>query len=138
MGKQLIRRLLSTQTQTVPSGDKLHGSLHWTFERALSVATLGLIGSAFCFYPNKLIDFGLGVVLPLHSHIGFSAIITDYLPKRKFPVIYPMAMGALYGLTGLTLYGLYALNTEGPGLCEGVVSIWTKKTNKRQLHDDDD
>lgn len=117
--------------------DKLHGSYHWTFERALSVVSLGLVGSAFAFYPNKMIDFGLGLVLPLHSHLGFSAIITDYLPQRKFPKIYPVAMGALYGLTGLTLYGLYALNTEGPGLCEFVVNVWTAKRSKRPIEESD-
>lgn len=113
--------------------DKLHGSYHWTYERALSVASLGLVGSAFAFYPNKLVDFALGLVLPLHSHLGFSAIITDYLPQRKFPKVYPMAMGALYGLTGACLYGLYALNTEGPGLCEFVANVWTTKKSKSDL-----
>lgn len=128
--RQIIRCLSSTQTTQTPSGDKWHGSFHWTYERAMSVVTLGLVGSAFVIYPNKLVDFGLGLALPLHSHIGFSSIITDYLPKHKFPKTYPVAMGALYTLTTLTLYGLYAFNTEGPGICEGIATVWTAKKNK--------
>lgn len=115
-----------------------HASLHWTFERALSLTTLGLVTSAFALYPNHAVDFCLGFTLPLHSHIGFSAIITDYIPQRKFPRIYPLAMGSLYMLTGLTMYGLYAVNTEGPGISEGLATIWKaigKKDGKKEEHD---
>jgi succinate dehydrogenase (ubiquinone) membrane anchor subunit len=117
--------------------DKMHGSHHWTFERALSVASLGLIASAFALHPNKLIDFGLGLVLPLHSHLGFSAIITDYLPKRKFGRVYPVAMGVLYGMTGVALYGLYEVNTKGPGICEAVATVWTAKRSKSKSLESD-
>lgn len=136
---RLTKRLFSSEpTPAVESKpvDKLHGSYHWTYERALSVASLGLVSGAFAFYPNKLVDFALGLVLPLHSHLGFSAIITDYLPKRKFPVVYPVAMGALYGMTAITMYGLYALNTEGPGLCEFVANVWTAKRSKESAESD--
>lgn len=125
------------QTAAVAGGgDKWHGSYHWTYERALSVLTLGLVGGAFTLYPNKMVDFGLGIVLPLHVHIGFSSIITDYLPRHKFPLIYPVSMGALYGLTGLTLYGIYVFNTEGPGICEGIATLWTAKRHRQSTDDE--
>lgn len=127
------KRLYATESiNGEQTSDKWHGSYHWTYERILSLITLGLVGGAFAVYPNKMIDFGLGLVLPLHSHIGFSSIITDYLPKRKFPKIYPVAMSALYALTGLTLFGLYEFNTKGPGICEGVATLWTAHRARKE------
>lgn len=105
----------------------MHGSNHWNFERAISVASLGLIGAA-AVYPHAMIDFGLGIIIPVHCHIGFGAIITDYLPKRKFPVIYRFSRGILYASTALTIYGLYKYNTEDVGIIEGVKTIWNSKS----------
>lgn len=77
----------------------------------------------------------LGVLLPLHSHVGFGAIITDYLPARKFPRIYGVARGILYVATAGTLYGLYEYNTRDVGICEGVRSIWNAKKGHAQEDD---
>lgn len=107
----------------------LHGSTHWSFERAMSVATLGLI-IASPIYPHPMVNFGLGIVIPLHCHIGFGSIITDYLPVRKFPLIYRFARGILYASTGLTIYGLYKYNTEDVGIIEGIKNIWSVKKIK--------
>lgn len=109
----------------------MHGSNHWNFERAISVASLGLIGAA-AVYPHAMVDFGLGFIIPLHCHIGFGSIITDYLPKRKFPVIYRFSTGILYASTALTIYGLYKYNTEDVGIVEGVKTIWNSKSLKKQ------
>ena len=109
----------------------MHGSNHWNFERAISVASLGLIGAA-AVYPHAMIDFGLGFIIPLHCHIGFGAIITDYLPKRKFPVVYRFSRGLLYASTALTIYGLYKYNTEDVGIVEGVKTIWNSKKHEEQ------
>jgi succinate dehydrogenase (ubiquinone) membrane anchor subunit len=108
----------------------MHGSNHWNFERAVSVASLGLIGAA-AVYPHAMIDFGLGFIIPLHCHIGFGAIITDYLPQRKFPVIYRFSRGLLYASTALTIYGLYKYNTEDVGIIEGTKNIWNSKKLKK-------
>ena len=111
------------------SGEKInpmHGSNHWSFERAISVATFGLISVA-AIHPHSMVDFGLGIIVPLHCHIGFGAIITDYLPKRKFPVVYRFARGALYASTAITIYGLYKYNTEDVGITEGIKTIWAAK-----------
>lgn len=90
------------------------------------MATFGLIGAA-AFYPHSIVDFGLGIAVPLHCHIGFGSIITDYLPLRKFPVIYRFSRGVLYAATGLTIYGLYKFNTEDIGITEGVKKLWSAK-----------
>lgn len=108
----------------------MHGSNHWSFERAVSVATLGLVGAA-AVYPHTMVDFALGFIVPLHCHIGFGAIITDYLPNRKFPVIYKFARGVLYATTALTVYGLYKYNTEDVGITEGVKAVWKAKKLKK-------
>ena len=107
----------------------MHGSTHWSFERLVSVASLGVIGGA-AVYPHPLVNFALGFVIPLHCHIGFGAIITDYLPKRKFPIVYAFSRGILYASTALTMYGLYKYNTEDVGIIEGVKKIWATKKLK--------
>lgn len=48
----------------------------------------------------------------VHSHIGFDCIIADYLHKRKFPVVGPLATWTLRATTLATLYGLYEFNTS--------------------------
>ncbi len=90
------------------------------------MATLGACGAAFLI-PGKSVDMTLGVLLPLHSHIGFGAIITDYLPSRKFPKVYLVARSILYASTVGVLYGLYQYNTTDVGICEGVRSLWKAK-----------
>jgi succinate dehydrogenase (ubiquinone) membrane anchor subunit len=114
--------------------DPLHGSYHWVYERALSVASLGLIAGAFVVPGKGFIDFALGIVIPLHSHIGFGSVITDYLPARKFPRIYLFARGLLGAATAGAIYGLYLYNTNDMGITEGVRSLW--KANKTHVKED--
>jgi len=71
-----------------------------------------------------MIDLGLAVVLPLHCHLGFGAIVTDYLPKRKFPRVYPISKGLLIAGTGTAIYGLWSFNTKDVGICEAVSTLW--------------
>lgn len=105
------------------AASKLHGSYHWSYERILSIATIPLIASAFTMtHPH--IDFALGIVLPLHCHLGMDCIITDYLPKRRVGVIHPIAKTTLGLTTLLSLYGLYKLNTEDVGITEYVKKVW--------------
>ncbi len=101
----------------------LHGSQHWSFERLISIGVFGLIGAAVAC-PHKMIDFALGFVVPLHCHIGFGSILTDYLHPRKFPVVGRFSKGLLYAATGLSMYGLYRYNTEDVGITEGVKKLW--------------
>lgn len=96
----------------------------------------GLIGAAMNVGPNKMLDFALGVVVPLHCHLGFSAIVTDYLPKRKFPLISPVAYGLLYAGTAATIYGLYKFNTTDVGIIEAVSQIWKSKQKSDEDSDD--
>lgn len=113
----------------VVAGEKIdpwHGSYHWVYERALSIASLALVGAAFAT-PHRLVDLALGIVFPLHGHVGFGAIVTDYLPARKFPRLNKLVMALLYAGTAGTIYGLYKYNTQDVGLTEGVTRLWTAR-----------
>lgn len=92
----------------VPPADAVHGSYHWDFERFLSVSliplcTVGMVKHGAC----GLLDASLLSVVLLHSHTGFDAILTDYLHKRKFPVMGPLAKWMLRGFTVATAVGMY-------------------------------
>ncbi|KAI8805135.1 CybS-domain-containing protein [Cladochytrium replicatum] len=107
---------------------RTHGSYHWDLERGLSVISLPLMGAAFIVGPNALIDVSLGIVLPLHCHIGFDGIVVDYLHERKYgKPIYWTAKALVYGATGLTLYGLFQFNTNDIGITAFVKRLWTGK-----------
>ena len=100
-----------------PQKSKTAGSHHWSIERVLSIATIPLLTSAiFTSHPSFLVDVALGVVIPLHTHIGFDACITDYLHERKYGVLHMLAKGALYVATALTVYGALLFNFKDVGI----------------------
>ena len=72
------------------------------------------------------IDFALGIVLPLHCHLGLDCIITDYLPKRRVGFMHTIVKTTLGLSTVLSIYGLYKLNTEDVGITEYVKKVWKK------------
>ncbi len=89
--------------------------------------------------PSRSVDMLLGIVLPLHCHVGFAAIITDYVPLRKFPAAYRALTAALYGATALTIYGLFLFNTKDVGLSEGVGRLWrAARAPPRRADDESD
>ncbi|KAI8393965.1 CybS-domain-containing protein [Radiomyces spectabilis] len=112
----------AASTQTV---DRLHGSYHWDFERAVSAAMVPLIASQFAFGASPVTDTLLGVVLPIHIHIGFDACITDYFNQRKAPVIGRLMTATLYAATAGVLVGCYQINTHDVGMTEMVSRLWT-------------
>lgn len=93
---------------TYPPPSATHGSYHWAFERALSVALIPIIAaSAVRHGTSGILDGALALSLVVHSHIGFDCILQDYLHKRKFPVVGPLASWGLKAATVGALYGLY-------------------------------
>jgi succinate dehydrogenase (ubiquinone) membrane anchor subunit len=103
----------------------MHGSWHWYFERVVAVTNASFLGAMIATNPNYIVDFGLTFSLPLHAYLGMGAIITDYLPQRKFPFIYRFVRTLLYAVTGLTVYGLYKFNTNDIGISALVKKIWS-------------
>merc|ERR1712139_219792 len=71
----------------------------------------------------------LGVVLPIHAHIGFAGIVTDYAPKVSKGFAGPARI-ALVGVTGLTVIGLLKHNLAGDGMTKSIKSLWVKPESK--------
>jgi succinate dehydrogenase (ubiquinone) membrane anchor subunit len=83
-----------------------------------------LVASTAIKGPNPVTDVLLGVVLPIHTHIGFGACARDYVDKRNFPVLGPITNGILLASFATVLYGCYHLNTEDIGMTELVIKAW--------------
>jgi succinate dehydrogenase (ubiquinone) membrane anchor subunit len=127
-----IIRYSSTTASTTTGPSPMHGSYHWVFERAVAVTNMGLLTSMI-FAPASLyslIDFGLVFALPLHGYLGINAIITDYLPRRKFPIVYPIVKGLWAALSILVTYGLYQFTTNSIGISAFIKKIWTIRDSK--------
>lgn len=98
---------------------------------ATSVGLLALVPAAFVLSPSALsvpVDYALGVLIPLHSHIGMNNVISDYVPKSQ----QTLARLAWLGVTGVVFLGILRSNIEGPGLTETIKTIWRENPNKKQ------
>lgn len=97
-----------------------------------SVALMGLTPVAFVLSPSPLaipVDFALGVLFPIHAHIGMNNVISDYVPKSA----QTLARIAWLGVTGVMLLGFLRVNIEGAGITETVKTVWRESPNKKQL-----
>ncbi|WFD33345.1 membrane anchor subunit of succinate dehydrogenase, Sdh4 [Malassezia cuniculi] len=109
----------------VPKPDPAHGSYHWDFERLISVSLVPLVaGAAVKHGACAVLDGGLSLALLLHTHLGFDTMLTDYVDKRKFPLLGPVAKWILRFITLGAGYGLYEFNTNDVGISELVVKLW--------------
>ncbi|KAG6817241.1 hypothetical protein H0H87_011298 [Tephrocybe sp. NHM501043] len=111
---------------TFPPPSRAHGSYHWAFERLLSASLVPMTVAAYATtgsnYP--IVDGLLGISLVMHSHIGFDACLVDYVHKRKFPKIAPVATWTLRAATVGVLVGVYQFNTNDIGLTELIAKVW--------------
>ncbi|ORY98632.1 CybS-domain-containing protein [Syncephalastrum racemosum] len=105
--------------------DRLHGSYHWDLERGASIALIPLVATQLTLGASPVLDTLLGVVVPLHVHIGFDSCITDYFNERKAPVLGKLMYGLLYASTAGVLVGCYQFNTNDIGLTEFLARMWT-------------
>ncbi|KDN39610.1 hypothetical protein K437DRAFT_270230 [Tilletiaria anomala UBC 951] len=111
---------------TFPPPSASHGSYHWAFERAISVAIVPIIAAAGVKHGTSgLLDGALALTLVVHSHLGFEQIVADYLHKRKYPILGPVSSWGLRAATLASIYGLYEFNTNDIGLSELVAKLWT-------------
>ncbi|XP_062873170.1 succinate dehydrogenase [ubiquinone] cytochrome b small subunit B, mitochondrial isoform X2 [Trichomycterus rosablanca] len=97
-------------------------SRHWTGERAVSVALLGL-GPIAYFYPGAAMDYSLAAALTLHGHWGLGQAVTDYVhgdAKVK------AAKAGLFLLSTVTFAGLCYFNYHDVGICKAVALLWSK------------
>lgn len=102
------------------------GSHHWDFERLLSVSMIPLFAASAFSGSHPVTDGLLGVVVPIHAHMGFDAMVTDYLHPGKVGVLGNKAINwTLRGATVLVLVGCYQFNAVDIGLTELVKKAWT-------------
>jgi succinate dehydrogenase (ubiquinone) membrane anchor subunit len=62
--------------------------------------------------------------LLVHSHLGFQNILTDYVPKKRFPKSGMALNWALRAATVVVGVGLYEFETNDVGLTEAIKRIW--------------
>ena len=77
---------------------------------------------------NMPVDLAMGVVFPIHGHIGFNYVISDYVPKPAQGA----ARGALLGITAITLLGLLKLNVADDGITETVKAMWKDPATQKK------
>ncbi|BGP39981.1 membrane anchor subunit of succinate dehydrogenase, Sdh4 [Rhodotorula kratochvilovae] len=107
-----------------PTPNKAHGQYHWTFERLLSASLVPLIGATAVSSANPVIDGVLCTALVAHSHMGFDALLVDYLHPRKFPILGRIATWTLRAATVGVLIGVYQFETNDIGLTELIKKAW--------------
>lgn len=96
-----------------------------------SVGLMGLMPAAFILSPSVVsvpVDLALGVVIPVHAHIGMNQVISDYVPKTS----QTLARVAWLGVTGIMFLGFLRTNIEGPGITETIKTIWRESPNKKK------
>lgn len=96
-----------------------------------SMALMALTPVAFVLSPSPVaipVDFALGVLFPVHAHIGMNNVISDYVPKNA----QTLARLACLGVTGVMLLGFLRVNIEGVGITETVKTVWRESPNKKQ------
>jgi succinate dehydrogenase (ubiquinone) membrane anchor subunit len=65
-----------------------------------------------------------GTIL-IHSHIGFDAMIVDYLPRKRIPRTRKLFDWGLKAATVLVGVGLYEFETNDVGVTEAIKRVWT-------------
>jgi len=109
----------------VPETSPAHGSYHWTFERLLAGGLVPLTIAPFAAGSvSPMLDAVLCAALLVHSHLGFQAVITDYIPARRFPRARKMFWWGLNAATATVGLALYEFETNDVGLTEAIKRIW--------------
>ena len=96
-----------------------------------NVSLMIAVPLAFVLSPSPLVlpvDLAVGVILPVHAHIGMNNVISDYVPKN----MRTLARLGWLGATSLMFLGLLRVNVEGPGIAEVVKTIWRESPNKEK------
>ncbi|KAI9744429.1 MAG: membrane anchor subunit of succinate dehydrogenase, Sdh4 [Claussenomyces sp. TS43310] len=110
----------------VPPTSPANGSYHWTFERLVAVGLIPLTVAPFAAGSiNPLLDATLCGLILIHSHIGFEAVVIDYIPNKRLPKTRSFFGWGLRATTVLVGVGLYEFETNDVGLTEAIKRIWT-------------
>ncbi|RMZ79604.1 hypothetical protein DV737_g3333, partial [Chaetothyriales sp. CBS 132003] len=111
-GPQVIEGTVNDPV-AVPKPSPFHGSYHWTFERALSVALV----------PLTLAPFAAGSINAATD--AHRSCVTDYFSTRKHPRLRKFFDWVLNITTVLVAVAMYEFETNDVGLTEAIKRIWT-------------
>ncbi|WPH04977.1 succinate dehydrogenase flavoprotein subunit [Acrodontium crateriforme] len=110
----------------IPDVDPTHGSYHWTAERIISVGLIPLTVAPFAAGSlSPLLDGTLCGLIILHTYLGFSSVITDYLPKWRVPLMRKLFDFANFLAVFVVGWGFYEFETNDVGITEAIKRIWT-------------
>ncbi|KAF2139903.1 uncharacterized protein K452DRAFT_253518 [Aplosporella prunicola CBS 121167] len=124
----LPQKIEGTVNQPAPVPDPVpaHGSYHWSFERVVAASLIPLTVAPFAAGSlNPVLDATLCSLLLIHSHIGFEAMIIDYFPAKRVPIVRRSLMWILKGFTLAVAVALYQFETNDVGLTEAIKRVWT-------------
>ncbi|CAH6718199.1 mitochondrial inner membrane protein Shh4p [[Candida] jaroonii] len=107
-----------------PKPSKSHGSIHWTSERAISMAMVPLALSPFITGASTVIDSTLCAVTLAHCYTGFQSCIIDYIPVRVYGAYHNYAMYLLTFGTGVAAYGVYDIEKREGGVTNIISKLW--------------
>eukprot|EP00640_Fibrocapsa_japonica_P006172 CAMPEP_0113934276 /NCGR_PEP_ID=MMETSP1339-20121228/1620_1 /TAXON_ID=94617 /ORGANISM="Fibrocapsa japonica" /LENGTH=118 /DNA_ID=CAMNT_0000936005 /DNA_START=221 /DNA_END=577 /DNA_ORIENTATION=+ /assembly_acc=CAM_ASM_000762 len=82
--------------------------------------------------PCMPLDLTLGLLLPIHGHIGMNYVVTDYAPKILPKSLWGPTRYAVLGVTLLSILGLTKLNLEGPGISATIKGLWRVKPEEAE------
>lgn len=107
-----------------PKPSKSHGSIHWSTERAVSVAMVPLALAPFITGATTLVDSSLAAFTLLHCYIGFQSCIIDYIPERVYGAYHHYAMYLLTFGSGVAAYGIYDIEKKEGGITNIISKLW--------------
>ncbi|POS86498.1 hypothetical protein EPUL_001640, partial [Erysiphe pulchra] len=112
---------LANDPAPIPAPNPSHGSYHWTFERIISAGLIPLTIAPFTAGSlNPAMDAILCATILIHSHIGFEAVIVDYLPRKRVPNARLFFWWALRAATVGVGIGLYEFETNDVGVTAAI------------------
>ncbi|KAF2454619.1 CybS-domain-containing protein [Lineolata rhizophorae] len=115
----------TNEAQPIVEHSATEGGYHWAFERIIAVTLVPLTVAPFAAGSmHPVIDAALCATIIIHSHIGFDAMITDYLPKKRVPKTRKLFEWGLRAGTLVVAVGLYEFETNDVGLTEAISRIW--------------
>ncbi|KAK4555876.1 membrane anchor subunit of succinate dehydrogenase, Sdh4 [Recurvomyces mirabilis] len=123
----LPQRLQGTvnDAQILGEPNALHGNYHWTFERGLSAALLPISLAPFAAGSlSPVLDGAFIGMIIIHTYIGFSSIISDYLPSRRVPFWRKLFDYGNMLAVFVVGWGWYEFETNDVGLTEGLKRVW--------------
>lgn len=103
---------------------------HWSSYGLAGLAPVAMILSpSFLNFP---VDFALGLIIPVHMHIGLVGVVEDYVPRSSQGA----ARLILAILSALTAIGLLKVNLCGAGITESVKCLWREPKEQKKIKGD--